>query len=872
MSMNDREDNLEEEHETDLSPIRVESLFRGELRKVDRYPLTVENFIIDNEVFASLADDVSADDEYFLPFGTLEFPGNPNESGFSFSMGFYPHGVLVRIDPGFTSAFSYIEIGNTDEEVARQLLLLLQMASNGQLGFLLTTREGRICAVELVVQDPACGGASGAVVRKDYPWWWTDSGGPDEYASELRRNRYAQDQIPVANGLFLMRTDAGERVAGRRFSGTSYPPLTKRAARLIAHDILFAGTGKDPDASDFSLFNGTWEFWLGVTVFVGLMLGLTKEGILPPFVMRYPQLTWPLSIFLTYRFLIPLLRFKRRLYETDPGHPYVRADKYFVSRGLGSLAALLYVGLLCLSFVPLYLPRQETAFVSLFALARSLPLAALPIAGFAASAVLSLFKDRASRIASAAAGTLSIAVMLYVNSAFTDSNAASPEPYTVLIGVLAFAAPAVSFFRLREQRLSKVGDDRKAERLERRYLLAVRTEGVARHAAAALLLFAAWKFLNGLPEGSLTFGTPALAASYLLAVAALSLGIYYAWSLNKISSPWLTWSALICFFAFFCFPALLLRQGNAGPGSAFAAQFAAGFVVVISAAWRDIAERAKEDGWIRANLINVADEDSVPYEDPKYASYLTLPLDELRGTAKREAEFDKALDGAAGSNALRLLQPDQKQFDSILSRTRLRRLSMIGFRGSDYSALERQPNLEELELDWSVKIEALWDMQKNPKLTTLRIWDHAKLRDISAIGTAASLELLGLSGGINTRLRIESLSPLCRLSNLKELELGNLSVEKGGIRPLAQMPCLERLVLPNQFPTEEYALLSVALHKTACPYFAAHVQADIPGSLTDTMVIGKGKPMLSSKTESARLEKYALDFNDLQEKFRKELQ
>lgn len=52
--------------------------------------------------------------------------------------------------------------------------------------------------------------------------------------------------------------------------------------------------------------------------------------------------------------------------------------------------------------------------------------------------------------------------------------------------------------------------------------------------------------------------------------------------------------------------------------------------------------------------------------------------------------------------------------------------------------------------------------------------------------------------------------------------------------------------MSNQFPTKEYAMLSMRLKKTKCAYFAPYIRLnqDIDGK--DIMVIGKGKPLLNS--------------------------
>ena len=95
----------------------------------------------------------------------------------------------------------------------------------------------------------------------------------------------------------------------------------------------------------------------------------------------------------------------------------------------------------------------------------------------------------------------------------------------------------------------------------------------------------------------------------------------------------------------------------------------------------------------------------------------------------------------------------------------------------------------------------------------------------------------------------------------------NLGVDSHGLKPLANLPGLVELELSNQFPTDDYAYLSVKLDKTNCDYFAPYVEMSSLIGDKDVMVIGRRKPLLNKVEDSEKLAKYERQFKALREKF-----
>ncbi len=115
----------------------------------------------------------------------------------------------------------------------------------------------------------------------------------------------------------------------------------------------------------------------------------------------------------------------------------------------------------------------------------------------------------------------------------------------------------------------------------------------------------------------------------------------------------------------------------------------------------------------------------------------------------------------------------------------------------------------------------------------------------------------------------DTLKPLENLDKLWGLSLKAIRVGDQSLEPVANLKQLRYLELSNQFPTEEYARLSVALPDTECTHFAPYVDffPDKDGT-KQVMVTGKGKPVLSLPKDSARLERYVQRFRELEDSFR----
>ncbi|PGK51736.1 internalin [Priestia megaterium] len=215
---------------------------------------------------------------------------------------------------------------------------------------------------------------------------------------------------------------------------------------------------------------------------------------------------------------------------------------------------------------------------------------------------------------------------------------------------------------------------------------------------------------------------------------------------------------------------------------------------------------------------------------------------------------------------------NQKEFDSIISLINPRHLYVYGVQIPDLSSLECLADVETICLQWNTKASTLWDVSQNTRLRKLGVEDFKHLVDISVLSDCFWLDELTLAGGVvSNTLKLDNLSPLSALVNLKTLGLNNIRVKDESLSPLQHLKTLKELHISNQFPTEEYAKLSVHLRKTTCDLFQPYKKLLQHINGKDVMVTGKRKPFLNSVADVSKLEKYASQFKQFQDKERKEL-
>lgn len=219
-------------------------------------------------------------------------------------------------------------------------------------------------------------------------------------------------------------------------------------------------------------------------------------------------------------------------------------------------------------------------------------------------------------------------------------------------------------------------------------------------------------------------------------------------------------------------------------------------------------------------------------------------------------------------NKLWIHTVNQAEFNAILSIVNPKMLYIYEMRVNDLSILSSLTHVEILALEWNTKANNLWDLSNNISLKSLSIKDFSKLKDISPLQNNKSLEILELSGGETNQLKLDNLESLRTLRNLKYLGLSNIKVQDESLEPISDIKELQELAISNQFPTEEYARLSVKLPNTKCKHFQPFIYLLSSIDDEDVMVVGKRKPFLNSKVDVKRLQKYEEQFKAFQRNYK----
>lgn len=193
---------------------------------------------------------------------------------------------------------------------------------------------------------------------------------------------------------------------------------------------------------------------------------------------------------------------------------------------------------------------------------------------------------------------------------------------------------------------------------------------------------------------------------------------------------------------------------------------------------------------------------------------------------------------------------------------------------SDLSPLEDLDKVNAISWFWNTKSTALWNFNKNKRLSILHIRDFQNVKTIQPLSQSSTLREITLSGGLWKKSTIDCLVPLSSIDTLEVLTFST-KVSDGSIEPIARINHLKELYFPsNVFTTEQVAWLTAKLSgRVKSDILSPYRTIDNPyinqkGEVLDTNVIGKRKPILDSKKSAQKLEKYVNNFNELVEHYK----
>jgi hypothetical protein len=143
--------------------------------------------------------------------------------------------------------------------------------------------------------------------------------------------------------------------------------------------------------------------------------------------------------------------------------------------------------------------------------------------------------------------------------------------------------------------------------------------------------------------------------------------------------------------------------------------------------------------------------------------------------------------------------------------TWLRCLVVHDLRISTLQSLASLVGLRSLRIAGSPKIKSLNGLEGLTGLTELILFDCCNYATIEQLGGLATLDTLCLEGGFSKPLRIDSLAPLARLTNLRRLRLASIRVTDRSLQPLHALQSLRDVFIAKVFPDSEFRTAAAAL-------------------------------------------------------------
>ena len=163
---------------------------------------------------------------------------------------------------------------------------------------------------------------------------------------------------------------------------------------------------------------------------------------------------------------------------------------------------------------------------------------------------------------------------------------------------------------------------------------------------------------------------------------------------------------------------------------------------------------------------------------------------------------------------------NQEMIEEISGLPELEILRIKNMSATLLEPLGRNRKLKRLIIHGGNKVPDMqWTRGLPPTLEVLHLESLFRATDIGPIGELTQLRTLGLEGGIDRKLELESLEPLAALSNLQYLFLAAARVGDKSLAPLHGLKKLKHLGCGVFFPDEEFTALQKALPGLDCSWF-----------------------------------------------------
>lgn len=202
----------------------------------------------------------------------------------------------------------------------------------------------------------------------------------------------------------------------------------------------------------------------------------------------------------------------------------------------------------------------------------------------------------------------------------------------------------------------------------------------------------------------------------------------------------------------------------------------------------------------------------------------------------------------------------QPRLDAIARCRSLKRLYLDGIR-VPLQDLARLTDLDVLSIESATRLPTLAEIPRLSDLRGLSVTNAPRVASLRPLSAGRGLRALNVSGGIWSRMTIDSLVPLERLEELRYLALANLKVRDWSLEPLGALVGLQKLTLANSYPMREFARLSARLKHTECQWFKPFVEfsaVPCPRCGTTSLVIpsGKGLRTMCRRCDEERIRRH----------------
>lgn len=183
---------------------------------------------------------------------------------------------------------------------------------------------------------------------------------------------------------------------------------------------------------------------------------------------------------------------------------------------------------------------------------------------------------------------------------------------------------------------------------------------------------------------------------------------------------------------------------------------------------------------------------------------------------------------------------------------------------SDFSSLSTLPELEFFSVFWNQCVDKLWNMENNPALKGICLYDFTRLKNLTGIEKAPGLILFHYGNMVNCTSTVESYMSFSG-TGIEYLSFSGRKIEDEDLYFLENMPKLKEF----DFPTNHYSTEKVAWIVANFPDLKGYsLKSMLKFDGDEALIVGKRKPYLKVPGNEERIKSYDDKFNELVEYYR----